>query len=53
MTVHTRCGFLPGHSKQDLRIETDDDPRKCLRESEINRSEKNVKDIMSAMMNDF
>ena len=32
---------------------TDDDPGKCFSESEINRSKNNVKDIMSAMTNNF
>ena len=45
--------FVDAILRQVSLQKTDEDPGKCLRESEINRSEKNVKDIMSVMMNDF
>ena len=53
LTRSFQARFVDALLRQVSLQKTDDDPRKCLRESEINRSEKNVKDIMSVMMNDF
>ena len=52
LTRPFQARFVDALLRQVSLQKTDDDPRKCLLESEINRSEKNMKDIMSVMMND-
>ena len=53
LTQPFQARFVDTLLRQVSLLKTDDDPKKCLREPEINRSENNVKDIMGVMTKDF